>query len=190
MSDYSYDVFISYRRNGNVADWVQRHLVKVLSNCLTDELEREPTIFLDVRMDTGTLWPTELMNGLQRSRVMVAVLSPQYFRSSWCLAEWETLARREAATGHIGRLIFPLTFSDGDRFPPSALDRQCRSMKPWAYPYPQFSESLDFLPFHDEVRSIAVEIARRLDSVPNWSGDWPVEQPAVPDPFVAALPRL
>jgi TIR domain len=193
MDGYENDVFISYRRTGNVAGWVQRHLSEVLTSCLEDELDRSPKIFIDNDLDTGAIWPDKLEKSLHRSRLMVAVLSPPYFTSSWCQAEWRSMFLREQMLGLEAdeRLIFPLVFSDGDRFPDYAKARKSRSMKAWGYPYPQFAGSQDFLRFHDEVRKVACEIAGRLDSVPDWDANWPFERPSpVPNPVPAALPEL
>ena len=191
MDGYTYDIFLSYSHAGNVAGWVQRHLVTVLTDCLSDEIERRPKIFLDTRMDTGSYWPIEMERGLRHSRLMIAVLSPPYFSSKWCTAEWDSMILRERMLNTDTGLIFPLTFSDGDKFPDSAKARQCRSMKTWAYPYAQFAESPAFLPFHDEVKTIAIELAARLDAVPEWSPEWPIERPdSVPSAFPAELPEL
>ena len=86
MNGYQYDVFISYRRAGNVANWVQLHLSRVLARCLEDELDRAPVLFIDNDMETGSRWPDKLETSLRQSRLMIAVLSPPYFTSPWCVA--------------------------------------------------------------------------------------------------------
>jgi hypothetical protein len=191
MSEYLYDVFLSYRRAGNVAGWVETHLTKVLSRCLQDELDYEPKIFVDKQIETGAFWPDELENALRRSRLMVAVLSPPYFTSKWCRAEWKSMELRENIVEMDSGLIFPVVFSDGDSFNTHVERRQCRSMKDWSYPYPQFAEAPAFLQFHDKVREFAIELVGRLDKVPQWSPDWPVERPDFhSQPPRAYLPEL
>jgi hypothetical protein len=197
MSDYGYDIFLSYsRRGGNAARWVQTHLVEVLTKCLEDELGRTPKVFLDTRMETGTKWPLELERGLRRSRMLLAVLSPLYFKSEWCLAEWESMALREHSVGMTSPeapngLIFPLVYSDGESFPESARERQSRSVKDWGYPYPQFASSLAYLDFHDEMKSVAAELGAQLEAVPAWREGWPIERPRPVGPALPArLPEL
>jgi TIR domain len=182
MNDYIFDLFVSYSRAGNVAGWVQRHFCEVLTNCLIDETGQKPRIFLDTRIDTGSYWPNELERGLRHSRLMVAVLSPPYFASRWCLAEWGTMILRERVLNMTtvetpGGLIYPLIFSDGKRFPDSAKKREGRSMKSWSYPYEQFSNTPAYLDFHDEMRVVASELATRLESIPAWNARWPIERP-------------
>jgi hypothetical protein len=191
MNGYQYDVFISYRRAGNVANWVQLHLSRVLARCLEDELDRAPVLFIDNDMETGSRWPDKLETSLRQSRLMIAVLSPPYFTSPWCVAEWRSMFLRERVLELNGGLILPLVFSDGDKFPDDARTRKPKSMKEWGYPYPQFADSPAFLSFHDAVRQLAGQIARQLETVPAWDANWPVERPdAVLAPMPAALPEL
>lgn len=196
MDGYEYDLFISYRRNGNVRDWVRNHLVPRLHDCLIDELGHEPRIFLDTQQDVGTHWPENLARALQRSHLLLAVWSPSYFTSRWCLAEWQTIRRREQVLGIGGPqdplgLVYPIRFSDGDRFPAEARNvQQEMSFKEWRYPYPQFKDSPLYLPFHQAVVDLAERLASRFDNPPPWQPDWPTEWPDPPDSGPTRLPRL
>lgn len=196
LDGYEYDIFISYRRAPNVQAWVQNHFYPVLRDCLTDEISDEPKIFLDAQQEVGVRWPDNLARALHRSRLLVAVWSPPYFRSSWCLAEWHTMLQRERLLGIGGPadpmgLVYPVRYSDGDRFPEEARSvEQQVSFTDWRYPYRQFSESLAYLEFHTAVVKMAEYLAGRLDNVPQWQADWPVVRPGSPEPSPAALPRL
>ena len=96
---YEYDLFLSYRREGDVGEWVRNHFHDRLRNCLNSEFPRPVRIFFDVGQEPGTHWRKNIARALQRSHLLVAVLSPQYFTSSWCLAEWNTIRRREERLG-------------------------------------------------------------------------------------------
>lgn len=200
MSDYEYDVFISYRRTGNVRDWTHNHLEPRLRRCLADELPDEPSIFFDRDIDAGTPWPDHLVRALHRSRLLLAVWSPPYFTSRWCLAEWRTFLAREDAirrsapeisADHPPSLVYPIRYSDGDRFPADAKNVQQETIfSGWNYPDPQFAQTEKYLGFHDAVVQLARRIAQRLDEAPRWQPDWPT---ATPEPVVAgpaALPRF
>ena len=192
MSDYEYDVFISYSRSGNVREWVRNHLGEILERCLIDELGSDSRIFLDTEMDLGSIWPDELKRALNRSRLMLAVFSPPYFQSKWCLAEYETMAAREVHAGldaHGGTpgLILPLVFADGASFPASAARRQSWSVKAWGFPYPQFRNAPEYLTLHTEIRKLAEVIAKHRQAVPRWQADWPVLAAPEPGPPVRAL---
>src|SRR4051812_9238611 len=73
---YEYEVFVSYRRNGNVRDWVRNHLHPLLVRCLEDELPGRPRVFLDVEQEIGGDWPSTLVTALSRSKLLLAVWSP------------------------------------------------------------------------------------------------------------------
>lgn len=193
MDGYEFDIFISYRRTGNVAQWVQNHFEPRLRACLTDELIDEPRIFLDRDIEVGTRWPDELARALHRSHLLLAVWSPPYFVSRWCLAEWRTMLQREALLGidESRGLIYPIRFSDGDTFPLEAQNvQQETSFKEWRLPYPQFAESQKYLDFHQAVVGLAERLAARLTSPPPWRPDWPTLRPDPDEPRLAQLPRL
>jgi hypothetical protein len=91
---YVNDVFISYTHRGAVQKWVQ-YLYELLEDWLPYYLPYPPKIFIDFDIEAGTEWPTRLQRELKMSRCMLAVLSPVYFQSKWCLAEFESFRDRE-----------------------------------------------------------------------------------------------
>src|SRR4051794_13044009 len=116
---YQYDIFISYRRAPPVSDWVENHFRRLLEEWVGESFaEREPRLFIDTRVETGTDWPLELRNALLRSCLLVPVWSPRYFRSAWCMAELRSMRAREQQLGmrtqsDSSGLIFPVRFNDG-----------------------------------------------------------------------------
>jgi hypothetical protein len=191
---YEYDVFVSYRRTGNVQKWTSNHLVPRLRDCLEGELDHDPRVFFDTEQEAGTPWPENLMRALQRSRLLLAIWSPPYFRSRWCLAEWKTITAREQVLGggqESLALTYPIRYSDGKKFPDEACNVQQEMIfKDWNYPDPQFAQSELYLGFHSAVVTLAERIAERLDDVPPWDPDWPVVMPEPPEPGPTDMPRL
>ena len=176
---YQYDVFLSYRRSGhgNAGQWVRNHFHPLLRDCLSDQVGWEPTIFFDLEVETGLRWPDLLADALRRSKMLVAVWSPPYFRSSWCLAEWQSmLAREQLLSGKV--LIYPVVFSDSHTFPDAAKNRQSRDLKAWSNPFPAYQETRDYDRFYQEMQDVAAELGRMLAAVPAWQPDWPVHRPA------------
>ena len=193
---YKWDVFISYRRTHNVSGWVRNHLRPVLERCLEDELEHPPQVFVDDQMEIGSYWPEELAQALSEAKYLLAVWSPPYFTSPWCVAEWQSMLAREKSLGiplggQTRGLIYPVVYSDGDSFPEEARTVQSRfDLSEYGFPYEQFNRTDAYLEFHVKVKSIAIDLARRLGAAPSWQADWPVCRPeAFPSP-PAALPRL
>lgn len=196
MSGYTHDVFVSYAHKGGVPEWVQNHLVPVLRETLQDELADEPALFFDRDIGIGERWPDALERALMQSRLLLCIWSPAYFRSGWCLAEWRTmLARQEFVTsqsgGEVPPLIYPIVYSDGLHFPEDAqATQQAQLFKGYAYPYPQFRESREYLAFHDLVRTLAQQLAGRLREVPDWTSDWRVVRPTSTTPAAPVFRRL
>lgn len=192
---YDYDVFLSYPRKGNSGEWVRNHFHKLLVGCLNDELAEEPRIYFDGDQAVGVNWPDNLRNALLRSKVLVAVWSPPYFRSDWCMAEWQSMRAREAHLG-LGAaaepqgLVFPVVFWDGRNFPADARNTMWHDLSEFSLPSPEFAHTTGFVEFHRSMRQVAAAIARLLEAAPPWEDGWPVEmpQPAVAPAF--QLPRL
>lgn len=181
---YRYDVFLSYRRSGygNASQWVRNHFHPLLVNCLSDELDWEPRIFFDLEAETGSYWPSLLERALLHSKMLVAVWSPPYFRSAWCLAEWRSMLAREqlVTPDEPDGLVYPVVFSDSTSFPQAAVDRQSRDLKAWSNPFPSFRQSHDYHHFHRAMVDIAAELGRKLHKAPEWQPDWPVCRPDKP----------
>ncbi|MGH9836562.1 MAG: toll/interleukin-1 receptor domain-containing protein [Blastocatellia bacterium] len=181
---YEYDVFVSYRRKQPVMDWVNNHFYPLLDQRLPDEMpvEHETKIFIDFdEIETGAAWPAKLREALRKSRCIVAVWSPEYFRSEWCMAEWRTFVEREKLLGLPAdrqRLIYPVVFADGEHFPPDAKETQYRDLKKWNLPHLPFRNSLEFLDFDKEVQAVANELAAMIQKAPAWN-DWPIITPNV-----------
>ena len=189
MSDYEFDVFISYRREGNPYKWVKHHFFPRLRDCLADHLPEEPRLFIDEAMEVGSVWPDRLEDALRRTRILVPVFSPQYFRSRWCLAEWHSMAAREQLLGQQG-LIYPVLFSDSENFPSFARERSWHDLKKWNKPDLVFQQTIRWIDFVEEIENVAIKLAQRLAKVPPWKPDWPIERPDPPMPGMTPLPRF
>jgi hypothetical protein len=161
---------------------MRNHFRPVLEDCLADEMTRAPRVFLDTNIETATHWPAELERALRTSRLLLPVWTPQYFHSSWCHAEWQTMTKREEAIGlgTVDRpqgLVHPVVYSDWENFPDEAKQIQALDMKPWAMPLPQYRNSPDYIDFYAEMRSFARKLAKTIEQVPAWCADWPVVRP-------------
>jgi TIR domain len=197
MADgYEHDIFLSYSRRSPVGPWVQNHFYPLLDDWLRMNTPRHPEIFADWRQETGVNWPARLKRALRRSRCMVAVLSPDYFRSPWCMAEWQSMKKREEILGLATEesplgLVFPIIFADGECFPHDAKVTQYIDLHKWNQPQPQFKKTKDYLKLTQKVQGIAEELARLIDKAPAWEANWPIILPPVDDqPPRLSLPRI
>lgn len=197
QTGYRFDIFISYRRSGSgtAAEWVHNHFHPLLRDCLADELDRDPQLFIDVDVEAGGYWPGILADAVLHSQLLVAVWSPPYFRSAWCLAEFESMLARERVLGlatdrQPQGLVYPVVFADGCHFPEVARNRQARNLKEWARPRPAFRETRDYDLFFAEMRGIAAELSRLLRQAPAWAPGWPVCRPGPIAPPDLELPTV
>ncbi len=193
IDDYEYHLFMSYSRSGDVPEWLYNHFLPVLRNRLDAVLPEEPQLFIDKDIEKGSDWPETLSNALHRSCYLLAILTPRYFRSEWCLAEWQTMRAREnqiktTTKNNVPRLIYPIVFSDGEHFPEEAKRMQWRTeMHQYAYPYPQFRKTERYLVFHDVVGEIADELAKKLKLAPPWNSKW---ESMTPDSKLSLIPKF
>ena len=190
---YEFDIFISYPRAGQVGPWVQNHFLPVLRDCLDVHLADNPRIFVDIAQSTGVQWPENIQEALLKSRLMVAVWTPPYFRSDWCVAEWGSMLERENRLAQDGckpnrGLVYPVIYSDGKHFDPRAKTTQYkRDLSKYTCPYPCFKDSTAYLGFHDTIMAIAQEIEEHLGEIPDWQPNWPI---VAPEPLPASPVNL
>jgi hypothetical protein len=184
MSDgYKYDLFLSYKRTGDVPMWVANHFYPLLTKALENLLPATPKIFLDTQQEIGVKWPNNLAYSLRRSSYMIAVWSVPYFYSPWCMAEWNSMLKREQLLGmgtedNPHGLVYPVVFAGTRYFPKKALDVQARTdLSRWAIPFLAFKDSDEYLPFYQAIREIAEALVARLDEAPQWQPNWPVVRP-------------
>lgn len=194
MSDYQFDVFISYSRLGSAPKWLVNHFVTKFQECLQDQGASSSRVFLDRTMRKAVHWPSELQKALHRSKIMIAVLTPPYFDSAWCMAELRSMYEREKLLGFADvdtpqGLICPILYSDSKNFrPEKGLYRSWWDFKSLSTPELVFQESRDWPLFHQKVTEFAEEVVDLLDEVPPWRPDWPLIDP--PDPPLAPPPKL
>lgn len=144
---------------------------------LTASLGRNPTIFLDREIATGDAWPERLKNALASARCLVAIWSPNYFISNWCRCECQFVMHRERVFNFRtvekpDGLIVPVTVHDGERFPPYAKAIQYADWVRFARVGEGFKKTERFVDFQDEMSDWAADVAKAINSAPNWDPAW------------------
>lgn len=185
---YEYDVFISYQRSAtDISAWIRHHFHPRLTEVLDNNRYEDVRVFFDDQVRVGARWPAELTSALQRSRVLVPVCSPKYFRDEWCLSEWHSMAAREEG----GRtLIYPVIFCDSRHFPAWAHARRPRDLQQWNHPFEHFQATPAYLDFNQKIKQIAVELEELIERAPEWRSDWPVRNEGPEPPSRARMPRF
>jgi MinD-like ATPase involved in chromosome partitioning or flagellar assembly len=107
--DYEYDLYVSYEQSSLLNDRL-RPFVARLEQYISEMQGQNIRIFLDYReVQAGSVWQSEVANALSKSKLLLAVITPRYFRSKWAVAEWKTFEEREARM-NVHPLIFPVVF--------------------------------------------------------------------------------
>lgn len=176
VMSYEWDVFISYRRRGEWPKWVHDIFIPLLDHWLGEELGRDPEIFVDQRMESGSAWPYDLARAHGTSRVLIALWSKQYFNSAWCVTELSLMREREVHCGlgtvaQPGGLVVPASIHDGDSFPADARIITYRELQEYTnVRLAQNSPTEERL--SDSIRDWAPDIARAIDRAPAFDPAW------------------
>ncbi len=94
---YEYDIFLSYKRGKIREQWIH----DIFRPLFDEQLEEarggaKSKVFIDtVEIPAGVDWPQYLATALSKSRCMVAILSPSYFGSEWCMKEFNAMYKRQ-----------------------------------------------------------------------------------------------
>jgi hypothetical protein len=174
--DYLFDFFISYKRDAETRSWIEKHFRPLLNLRVRQEIGRDPRIFIDDQLETGSSWPVQLGENLGRSRILIALWSKDYFSSSWCILEMSHMLAREKQSNMRGvansrGLVIPVVIHDGEEFPNSLCDIQridiqsCFNVRMAVDS--RRAEDLDAI-LAKEARAFA----RALECAPRWQEHW------------------
>ena len=140
MPNYEHHIFVSYRRSDEEwVRWTRENVVRFLRSLLRPALG-QVSVYMDETIETGASWPEHLALNQARSRLLVAILSRDYFQSDWCRLELALMSARERAAGlrtqgNPGGLIVPLVIDDGDLFPAEIQAIQSERIHNFANPF-------------------------------------------------------
>jgi hypothetical protein len=196
---YEYEVFVSYRRRDPVLSWLNNHFFPKLSHWLPQFWPAEmasPRLAKNDQMEVGSRWPERLVEMHSGSRCMVAIVSPEYFRSAWCVSEWRAMQARESFFGLATKsrtrgLIYPVLFcGDASVLPRDAAARQWFDFTKLNFPDEVFRYHPTYVDFDQAVQDVARELVGMIKSAPDREA-WPEidAPPSLARPPVS-LPRL
>jgi hypothetical protein len=176
MSDYEYDIFISYRRmDEDWIRWTRENFVRPLRSLLRPALGNVQ-VFCDEQIETGMCWPDYLARAHARSRLLVPLLSRDYFDSPWCRLELALMHYRELQLGLRGSanpaaLILPFIIDDGQHFPPEVQAMQGEKIHDYANPWIR-TDSPTFQEFAQRLKSCSPRMEAARNAVPAYDAAW------------------
>jgi len=176
MSDYKFEIFFSYKRNVESDKWHEKVADK-LKFWLGQELKKlDVKVFFDTQnIKSGDQWKERISDGLKKSKCLVAIWSPYYFLSQWCVSEWKTFLAREDMLGlEKGGLIVPAAYNNGENFPEEANEIQSANFNDYISTIDSFWNTNDAVYFEKEkLRTFASDIAKKVRAAPKYSEDFP-----------------
>jgi len=128
--DETFDLFVSYAHADDRDGWIAE-LVKVLKTIQADKDKSQPwRVFFDAHairlMDD---WEQRIGKGLRSAGVMLALMSPAYFRSEWCRKEWEEFCKEEERRNRPNRIVALYLETDAAYGSPAESDEWRRDLK-------------------------------------------------------------
>jgi TIR domain len=176
MADYDYEIFISYRRmDDDWVRWTRDNLVAPLRSLLRPALGNV-RIFQDEQIETGASWPAYLARALAHSKLLVPVLSRDYFNSDWCRLELALMHHREQQVGYrtptnANVLILPFIIDDGFCFPPEVQAMQGNRIHDYANPWMRIDSPMQEK-FAEHLRLFVPRIESAISTVPGFDTAW------------------
>lgn len=173
--DYIYHIFFSYKRDPLTLTW-HREVVKRIKLYVCNELnipQDNLKIFFDEKtIEAGDDWEDELRDAIKTSKCLVAIWSPEYFHSNWCLIEFHSFLDRQEMLNKKG-LIIPASYHDGKHFPEVARAIQFLDFSEYASTIDAFWQSVDAVTFDKKLKDFSKNIAKKIDSAPPFHKDFP-----------------
>ena len=181
VTDYLYDVFISYPHQEEHRFWVLDIFRPLLELHLPNDLGRPVKIFSDREaIAPGAAWPETLKQALACSRSLVPVFSIQYFFSDWCMAECSVLLHREAKLSYRtvknpNGLIFPVKLFDGKKYPSFADKIKPLDCTDFNVINPDYKKTTQYNELQKLLKNWTPRLADSIDNAPPWGADWLTE---------------
>ena len=175
-----YDLFVSDAHKDNQGPLADRvtELVERIRRQFQQIVGRELRDCFDLHeIHTMQDWNARIQAGLVQSRMMVAILSPNYFASNFCRKEWAEFVETELAHALPGEGIAPIDVIRHPEFSKASteatdqqLDRWVRDLKrrqylPWADWWSQGQVSLEPAGIDD----VLTKLVRDLHDRVTWS---------------------
>jgi hypothetical protein len=182
-NNYEYDVFLSYTHDTPFGPWVRETFFDVFEAWLRQALQgQKPKIFFDTSsIASGTAWPLVIRRGLATSRCLVAVWSPDYFVSKWCVRECCVMLQREKQLGYRtlenpSGLILPVQVYDRNHFPEAVrsfvAETQALDCRDYANPAPMYKQTLRYVELIELIRVWTQRVAQVIYAAPPWRPEW------------------
>jgi hypothetical protein len=189
--DYEYDIYVSYWPESCIEPWVRKRFIKPFREVLVEELGRQPTVILQQESH-------EDVTAITSSRVLLAILSKQYFFRDHCRTAFDSMLQRQVDEGFNTnkkpiRLVHTIVAHDlrsDEIVPPEYRGRfDPVDFKKWAYDF-EIQDWAIYTSYADAVRDLASQVAEAVLHAPEWRAGFPVQRPSSVRQPVARKPTF
>lgn len=180
--EYQYDIFLSYNRKFPHGEWVNEIFFPLFKSYVDEATNKDVKIFKDIQdIQSGNDWKFKIRNALVRSKIMVAIFSPSYFRSEWCMKEFSAIYNRQKKLGFLTLenptgLIIPIKIFDGEHFPEYASNLQMFNCIEFNRVGQGVKHTNLYIDFQGELQKWVYEVADALKNVPAFDTNWEKEE--------------
>ncbi len=175
---YEYDVFLSYTTEYPFGTWVHETFLPLFKPYLKNAINREVNIFIDKQeISSGDAIPERIKRALSHSKCMVAMWSPSFFHSKWCMSECAIMLHRENKLGYRTiknptGLVIPVNVFDGDNFPEFTKNIKWLDCKNFTRVGEGFKKTERYVDFQDLLIRWVDDVANSIKNAPHWSVEW------------------
>lgn len=149
-------------------DWTRLFRDTLIAVIYPGFKQASPRVFWDEQIDTGAAWPPHLADALARSKIVLPILSLNYFSSQWCKLELQLAIERKNGLKSVPPypgFVFPVSIEDESAYPPEVRELQCRSFRQFSCPI-LVRNSPDHSELGKELAKLKAEIIHRIESAP------------------------
>jgi MinD-like ATPase involved in chromosome partitioning or flagellar assembly len=177
-SGYQYDVFVSYPHSPYVSELVEM-FVRHVTQRLELFLPWPPRVFMDQSaLKPGSPYSIEILDALQHSRCLLAMVVPAYFQSARCLREFRTFVLRENQTTHGNPpLVFPVMLRGSADTMPSEMQQRVYTDASSITSLARLTRRMEEI-----IETLAREMDRSIRAAPRYDPDWPIVPLVTSDP--------
>lgn len=175
-TEYQYDVFISVKSSFLFEKWIVERFMPIFEEFLCEDsltvLGRRPKLFFfRDTLKPGDPWPEDLRNAIKKSCIAIALCTPTYFATRWCLVEFHSFLNRVVEQG--ARVLIPISIYDGESFPEYARSIQAMDISEFVIDGEAFEKTIQYVEFQKKMRVLSDIVAQRLKVAPAYQ-DWPI----------------
>jgi hypothetical protein len=198
-TDYLYDVFLSYTHAPPFGPWARGGFLDLFEQYLRNALFRHPNIFYDATdIKHGDAWPLRIKRALAASRCLVAVWSPDYFISEWCVRECCVMLTREQKLGYRtinnpSGLIVPVRVFATEHLPEAIRklidDTHYLDAQDYTSSVENYKATPEYGALEKELKKWVFKVADVINKAPAWENDW-LSPPFIDDALPPCEQRL